>query len=534
MQLTRDQIHEQIYFYGLMLICISLPLSVFMTSVGQILIFVNWLSELNFREKWNKIHGNRALQVFLLFFLLHLVGLLRTEDLSFGLKLIVIKLPLIILPLVIASSSQLEMKRISRLLLAFSISVFITSIISVLKLAGWIPGGIDGYRDLSPFIHHIRYALMVVMTIMISVYFFFFNRRSATRSERILYAVFLIWFPVFLLALKSLTGVMVAGVLGFLLLLRVAVGIRDPVIRFMALVPVIMIPLGFLLYTNYAIEKFYNFDELVPGELNSQTSQGNPYLHLRDNREVENGHYVWIYVCEEELEEEWNKVSQIDYHSRTRNGELLKYTLIRFLTSKDFKKDATGVSQLSANEIQAIEKGTANYIYMRNFRLYPRAYEVIWEFYAYSLGKAPNGKSILQRFLYLKAAWSVGRENLLFGVGTGDELVELRKYYETVDSPLSERQRRGPHNEYLSALTCFGIFGLAIFVGSLIVPLFLARRWKSYMASGFLVLLLVSMLSSGTLGSATGAAFTGLFYSLFLFGPTYPWLKSRIFKRNES
>ena len=67
----------------------------------------------------------------------------------------------------------------------------------------------------------------------------------------------LIWFPVFLLLLKSLSGIAIAGLLAFFLLLRAIFEIRDPVIRFMALVPMLMIPLFSLLYLSHAIEKFY-------------------------------------------------------------------------------------------------------------------------------------------------------------------------------------------------------------------------------------------------------------------------------------
>jgi len=105
-------------------------------------------------------------------------------------------------------------------------------------------------------------------------------------------------------------------------------------------------------------------------------------------------------------------------------------------------------------------------------------------------------------------------------------LQEFKKYYESIDSPLVEKQRRGGHNQYLTELIAFGVGGLLIFLVALVAPLFLARRERSFLATGFLILLMISMLSGGTLDCAAGAGFTGLFYSLFLFGPSFPWLKS--------
>jgi len=526
MQLTRKQIHEQVYFYLLILLAISLPFSVYTTSMFMLLLSTNWVLEGRYVEKWKRAAGNRALQLFLVIFLLHLVGLLWSSDLAYGLKVVKIKLPLLALPVIIATSPSLGMLRVRRILLMFSLAVSAASLASVLKLVGWLPGGIEGYRDLSLFVHHIRFSLMLVLSLLISVYFLFIKRHSISRLERIYHTAVLIWFPVFLVLLKSLSGILVAGLLAFFLLLRALFEIRDPVYRFMALVPVIMIPLFSILYFNRAVEKYYTIDELVVEELDQYTIEGNPYKHHPENKEIENGHYVWIYVCDEELEQEWNRVSELDFGGRTTTGNSVRTTLIRFLASKGLRKDAAGLRQLSKDEIRAIEMGTGNHIYLERFRLYPRIYEVIWEFDRYGMGYPPNNKSVVQRYLYLQASWSIASEHLLFGVGNGDVLQEFKKYYEAINSPLVGKQRRGGHNQYFTELIAFGLGGLIIFLAALVVPLFLAHRQRSFLATGFLILLMLSMLGAGTFDCATGAALGGLFYSLFLFGPSFPWLKS--------
>lgn len=526
MPLTRKKIHEQVYFYLLLLIAVSLPLSVFTTSACIIALTINWVVEMNFRDKWKSFVSNRALHVFLLIFALHLVGLIWSENHMYALKLLKIKLPLLALPVIVATSRALDMKSIKQVVLLFSFAVFIASLASLMKLAGWLPGMIEDYRDLSIFIHHIRFSLMVVFALLISFYFLVFQRGRISRIEIIYHVLIIIWFPFFLLLLKSLSGIMVAGLLAFLLLLRGLLEIRDQVIRFMVMVPVLLIPLLSILYFNRAVEKYYSFDELVLEDLDPYTAKGNPYEHHPGKKDVENGHYVWIYVCDKELEEEWSRLSDLDYKGRTTNGNSLRTTLIRFLASRDLRKDAAGVNQLSQKEIRAIERGTANHIYLQRFRLYPRVYEVIWEFDRYKLGYPPNGKSVVQRYLYLKASWSIAREHLLFGVGNGDVLQEFKNYYNEVNSPLAGKQRRGVHNQYHTELIAFGLGGLLIFLAALVAPLYLARRQRSFLAVGFLLLLLLSMFSGGTLDCATGAAFGGLFYSIFLFGPSFPWLRS--------
>jgi O-antigen ligase len=169
---------------------------------------------------------------------------------------------------------------------------------------------------------------------------------------------------------------------------------------------------------------------------------------------------------------------------------------------------------------------------MDRFKLYPRIYEVIWEIDRYRLGYSPNEKSVVQRYLYLKAGWSIAMEHPLFGVGNGDVLQAFKKHYEEVASPLVESQRRVAHNQYLTFLVGLGWTGLLISILALVGPLFLAKRQHSFLAVGYLLLLLIAMLSDDTLDSATGATLTGFFYSLFLFGPNFPWLASKSHEKN--
>ena len=528
MQLTRKQIHEQVYYYTLMLIAVSLPLSIYTTSMFQIILGINWLAEGRFREKWERLKGNKALWIILAFYLVHVIGLMWSDDGVYSLKDMRIKLPIMLLPLIVATSIPLIKPQVNRILLFFSVGVFAASVASVIKLLGWLPGEVEGYRDLSLFMSHIRFSLMIVLTLLIIVYFIFIQRNSITRYERIFYMLGLIWFPIFLVLLKSLSGIVIAGFLAFFLLARAVFEIRDPALRFMVFVPVIMIPLFSIIYLGHAISKFYTFDEIKTEEIDAYTVEGNPYKNYSNLREVENGHFVWLHVCDVEMEREWNCLSEIDYDGHTTNGNSIRGTLIRFLTSKGLRKDASGIKQLTHAEVRAIEHGTANYIYMQRFRLYPRIYEVIWEIDRYRMGFDPNEKSVVQRYLYLDAGWKIARKNLLFGVGTGDVNVVFKEYYESTNSPLDEKWRRRAHNQFLTFLISFGIPGMIICLTALVAPLFVTNRQRSFMAVGFLILMLLSMLNEDTLETAAGASFVAFFYALFVFGPETSWFRRKL------
>jgi hypothetical protein len=301
----------------------------------------------------------------------------------------------------------------------------------------------------------------------------------------------------------------------------------------MVFVPVIMIPLFSLIYLGHAINKYYNFDEVTPEDIDAYTVKGNPYDNHPELEEVENGHYVWLHVCDVELEEEWNKGSDIDYYGKTSNGNSLRVTLIRFLTSKGLRKDAAGVAQLTSSEIKAIEHGVANHIYLQRFRLYPRIYEVIWEIDRYRMGYSPNEKSVVQRYLYLDAGWKIAMRNPVFGVGNGNVQKVFLDYYDSIDSPLNEKWRRRAHNQFLTFFISFGIVGLVICVTSLVAPIFLAGRQRSFLAVSFFILMLLSMLNEDTLETTVGSVFVAFFMSLFIFGPEYPWLRRKLFKADD-
>lgn len=534
MQLTRRQIHEQVYFYGLILMAISLPLSIFAVSLTQIILLANWLVEGRYREKWERFRSNPALWIFLLLYLLHAIGILWSEDGDYSAKDMRVKLSLFVLPLIMGTSLTLVKSQINRVLLVFTMSVFVASMASVMALLGLFNVEVEGYRDLSLFMSHIRFSLMVVLTILIVVWYLFLDKGPVTRLERLWYLGCLIWFPVFLILLKSLSGIVIMGFLALFILVRAVFEIRDTAIRFMVFVPVIMIPLFSIIYLGHAINKYYTFDEIHFDEIDSHTVLGNPYKNYPNLKEVENGHYVWLHICDKEMKEEWNKVSDIDYLGKTTNGNTIRGTLIRFLTSKGLRKDAAGVRQLSKAEIKAVEMGVANHIYLQRFRLYPRLYEVIWEIDRFRLGYSPNEKSVVQRFLYLDAGWKIARENFLFGVGNGDVQTAFEEYYDSVNSPLDRQWRRRAHNQFLTFLISFGIPGLLICLVAMIAPLFLAHRHRSFLAVGFMILMLLSMLNEDTLETAYGASFVSFFYSLFLFGPDFPWLKNRLFRRHAS
>lgn len=98
----KQQFHIKAHFILSMLIAFLLPLAHFVPII-IILIILNWLIEGDFRNKFHRIMSARFAVLFCLFYILHLFGLIYTENMHAGTFDVQVKLSLIIFPLLYAS-----------------------------------------------------------------------------------------------------------------------------------------------------------------------------------------------------------------------------------------------------------------------------------------------------------------------------------------------------------------------------------------------------------------------------------------------
>jgi hypothetical protein len=201
------------------------------------------------------------------------------------------------------------------------------------------------------------------------------------------------------------------------------------------------------------------------------TPRGNLYQHDLQGTLTENGNFIWINVCDKELKEAWSKRSEMNYDGDDSKGNPLRYTLIRFLASKNLNKDLDGVLALSTTEIKAIERGVSNVNHQNISNIQSRIQQTFWEIDVYKNTGDANGHSLTQRFEYWKASWFIILENKWLGVGTGDLEQELFKQYDQMHSKLSIEYRLHPHNQFLSIALCFGVVGLLWFLIVLFYPM---------------------------------------------------------------
>jgi len=269
-------------------------------------------------------------------------------------------------------------------------------------------------------------------------------------------------------------------------------------------------------YIGYVAVRFYDIKP-IPEILPNNTLNGNAYSNDTSNHLMENGNRVYILICESELRKEWNSRSLIKYDSLDARKQSLRQTLIRYLSSKGFSRDSVGVSKLTYSDVKNVENGMGNYIFSEK-GLYSKIYSIFWEFYIFDIHGDPSGHSVTQRILYLKTAFNVLRDNVWFGVGTGDICNAMRDQYEKEKSPLSLDFRHRAHNQFLTFAVTYGVPFALILIGMFVLVPYWEDCYTNYF---FLVVFCVSMLSflnEDTLETHPGVSFVAFFYSLFLFG----------------
>ncbi len=455
--------------------------------------------------------SNKLALVLVALFVWHVVGLLYSQDLSYAMKDLRTKLPMLILPLVFTALPRFSKKQFLGVLVLFIGSVLFVSAYVSIEHAG--SGRLTNDILSDYFVSHVRFGLNMNLAFFYLLFIWWLHQPKQW-WWMVLYVLGTVYLLFGMLYLEAFTTVAIFAILLVVLLIVFLLSKQSRRMRSFVLLVLGLVIGGAAWYLYDFVAANTKVEPIHLSDLETHTPYGEPYEHDIDYQ-IENGRQVLIYLAEKELETTWNQRSTYDYMGRDQSEQALRFTLIRYLTSKGLRKDRDGVMQLTETDIRNIEKGIANVHYTEGFGVKARLYKILYEYQNYAQTGNPSGFSVMQRIEFWKAALYIIKQHPVWGVGTGDVNTAFDQAYEQTSTQLQPEFRYRSHNQYLSVMVALGAIGFLIMLFSFVYP-WIDSHNRHFFYMVFFIILLLSMLTEDTLESQAGLTFYAFFNSFLL------------------
>lgn len=516
MQIIRKLSYDNWFWIILMFTVSFITWGNFFITISSILLLLLWIAEKNYSQKWDILWQRKTPLFLLAIYVVIFIGAVANFPHIRAFKDIWDNSPLLVFALVLGSRKQLTRKQFHVLMLLYIVSIVLNTMFCFIHFL-FNSDSYTDIREVSIFMSYIRFSLYTLLAIAAIGYYLFYNTRvRILRKELIFLWISLFWLIFFVIILSSITGFVGLALLFLLFTISQVKKQKHIVLK---LLPISIIVIGIWIVSDAVIKElryFTNPDSIDIEKLDKQTLLGNTYSPFTKNGRLENGRWVDMYVCEKEIREHWHLYSTIPLFKNDEKGHVIYYTLKRYMTSKNLRKDASGLKQLSKEDIQNIEAGCTNYRFDKQFNLSHRIYEVIWEFHNYKLGRSPAGHSVTQRIEFLKCSFEVFKQHMWFGTGVIQITEKMAEQYAKQETKMPEKYWKKPHNQFMLIAVQYGLIGFIIFILSIIGMIIYSRKNLNILSICWLSICLISFFNEDMLDGIHGLVFFSFFASLFL------------------
>jgi hypothetical protein len=459
-----------LHFVACAFLIIGVCCSKFLMSMGLLIGGVSFFSSGAIVSSTKRLFKNPYFQLLFGFYALHLLGLVWSENLTYGWNDVRQKSSLVIIPIIVLYRDDWSQVKIDRLLQLFLATLSITALINFSTFFFFKDElQLVDIRSMSLFESHIRFGILIGLGAGVTLYFM-----QKKQLNIYLVLILLSWFGFY-----SYYSQVLSGILSFLICLFVFSALQfykyQPIFYSLLAIPILCV-----------IALFY-------------------YLQLPvDYPKIEMANH-------EQLAKVWNAKSTLSYDSLDAKAQPLKFTLIRYLSSKSLTLDAAGVSSLTDQDINYIEKGYAD-VRETSGGIPARLFQVRYEL---QHPGNPNLHPITERLELWKNAWFTIQKSPFIGVGNGDIDDALQISYDERESKLIKERRLRAHQSYLTFWLAFGLVGIVSFLWLQGYFLIQTLKNKNKLALCFGLIALVTFLFEDTLETQAGITFFSFFYALF-------------------
>ena len=480
-------------------------------SLFLIGLFLNWVLELDFKLKWERIKTHNYLPIiFAGLFLIELFWLPLSSDLMTGLNVLRIKLPLLLLPIIIGTSGQFSKKESKIIVTTFFLGIIISTILVYLVDLGLLNTKKNSgtVRDISIFMSHIRYSILLSFSAIL-ILFLVIKKKGITLGL----ILFFPWIIFIIFKLATITAILGLLLATFSMVISELVIFKKRIKQIYILIPLVF----FIVFGFYVVLIVKDYFHVNSYERANQTHSlgGEEYFHNLQDNTTENGFFIWENIAKKELKLAWKKRSKIPFEVKDEKGQTLKKTLLRYLTSKGLKKDREGLMTLTEKEINLIENGRTTSKEYSNLQI--RIRSLLHESVAYSKNTNPNNQTVTQRLLFWKTGIEIFLKKPLFGYGPGGAKLKYNNYYQTQETPLLEANQLLAHNQFLTQLINLGILGFIIWITIIFYVFTQIKKELISIFIPYLVLMFLSFLSDDMLEVQAGVTIFSLIGTIMLF-----------------
>jgi len=492
-------IHNKVHLIGFISIALGMIYSKALMSIGVMTLILNLLIIADFKNYYNKLKHSKPFIYLLSFFIIYLLSFIWSDDLKYALHDFKIKLPFLAL-IVIGIVHPLKLKEIHFIFGILLIALLSSSVINFgLYHNWWNENKYEDIRQMSHFGSHIRYGILISLAVGICLYLIPHYKKLTFPL-----IMLILWFSFYTYISQVLSGTIALLIIFsfyFLNILRK----KNSLLFGLFSVTLVTFFIGIIYYLIPSNNKTINLNNLP-----KYTKEGNLYTNDPMIRYDQSSFYFTI--CDVEIKREWEKNSQIKYEAKDKKTQEIRYTILRYLDSKELSKDAEGIRRLDKEDISNIENGIASITELET-GLVARLHSLKYQLENY---KNPNGHSFLQRLVYWENGWEIIKSNWIFGVGAGDNQLVFDEQYDKVNSILYPENRLRAHNQFLTILISLGIIGFVPFILFFISLIKTYYKEKSLFGIIILSVIIVTSLFEDTLETQLGVIYSGYFISLIL------------------